>query len=124
MPFPSSRESGSAWFARALATHPYLRRLAFSIACWSGVVVLESSQVFVSDASRGYVLPSLHYVAWAVFNWFALALLTPTIYGLGWRYPVTGSRWAWRFVFPHAALCLACLFTQAICRGLRDGFTH
>lgn len=111
-------ESDPARVGRSPATRQYLRQLAFAIACWSGIILLESSQVFVSDASRGYVLPSIHYLAWAVFNWFALALLTPLIYDLGWRYPVTGSNWAWRILFPHAIVCLGCMVTQALCRGI------
>jgi hypothetical protein len=118
MPFPSPLESDPAGFVRSPAARQLLRRLAFGIACWSGVVILESSQVFVSDASRGYVLPSVHYLAWAVFNWFGLALLTPVIYELGRRYPVTGARWAWRILFPHAVACFAYMVTQAICRGI------
>lgn len=114
----SPLESGPARLLPSLATHQYLRRLAFALACWSGIVVLESSQVFVSDASRGHVFPSIHYLAWAVFNWFALALLTPLIYELGRRYPVTGPNWAWRIVFPHAVVCLACMAAQAVCRGI------
>jgi len=114
----SPLESDPARALRPPATHQYLRRLAFAIACWSGVVLLESSQVFVSDASRGHVFPSIHYFAWAVFNWFALAVLTPLIYELGRRYPVAGSNWAWRVFFPHAFVCVACMVTQAICRGI------
>lgn len=105
-------------FSVSPPTHRYLRQLAFAIACWSGVVLLESSEVFVSDASRNIVLPSTHYLAWAAFNWFALALLTPLIYELGRRYPVTGSNWASRILFPHAVACLTCLLMQALCRGI------
>ena len=114
----SPLESDPAWTLRSPVTHRYLRQLAFAIACWSGIVLLESSQVFVSDASRGLVLPSTHYLAWAVFNWFALALLTPLIYELGRRYPITGPHWAWRILFPHAIGCLACMVVQAVCRGI------
>ena len=118
MPFLSALESDPARFLQPPGAHQYLRQLVFAIACWSGIVVLESGQVFVADASRGHVLPSMHYLAWAVFNWFGLALLTPLIYELGLRYPVTGTNWAWRILFPHAIACFACMVTQAICRGI------
>jgi two-component system, LytTR family, sensor kinase len=110
-----SEPPGLSWLP---TPRQYLRLLAFAVLCWSGVVVLESSEVFVSDASRGYVLPSIHYLAWAVFNWYVLALVTPLIYELGRRYPVTGPNWAARLVFPHAVACLACMIMQAIGRGI------
>jgi two-component system LytT family sensor kinase len=98
--------------------HTYLRQLGFSAICWAGVVVIESSQVFVADATRGYVLPSVHYIGWAVFNWYALALLTPHIYDFARRYPITGSNWAGRLVFPHTLVCIACMILQAVFRGI------
>jgi two-component system LytT family sensor kinase len=101
------------------ATAPvYLRRLVVSLLCWAGIVLLESSQVFMTDASRGYVLPSMHYLAWAVFNWYVFALLTPLIYNLGLRYPITGRNWALRVFFPHAIACFGCMFVQAVGRGI------
>jgi two-component system, LytTR family, sensor kinase len=96
----------------------YARRLAFALLCWSGVVLLESSQVFVSDISNRISLPPVHYLAWAIFNWYALALLTPLIYELGHRYPITGPEWPKRIIFPHAVACLACLAVQALGRGI------
>jgi two-component system LytT family sensor kinase len=103
---------------RLPAAREYLQQLAPAILCWVGVIVLESGQVFVSDASRGFVLPSVHYIAWASFNWYALALLTPLIYHLARRYPITGSNWAVHLIFPHALACVGCLITQAIFRGI------
>jgi two-component system, LytTR family, sensor kinase len=107
---------------RASFQHPtvrkYLGQLAFSILCWTGVVALESSYVFVFDAARGNFLPANHYLAWASFNWFALALLTPVVYELGRRYSVTGPNWARYIFFPHATACLGWLITQALCRGI------
>ena len=41
----------------------YLRHLPLSLLCWTGYILLESSEVFVGDASRGYVLPAVHYLA-------------------------------------------------------------
>ena len=96
----------------------YARRLAFALLCWSGVVLLESSQVFVSDVSNRVILPPVHYLAWAVFNWYAMALLTPLVYELGRRYPITGPEWPTRIIFPHAVACLACLSAQALGRGI------
>ncbi len=101
------------------ATAPvYLHRLVVSLLCWAGIVLLESSQVFMTDASRGYVLPSMHYLAWAVFNWYVFALLTPLIYDLGLRYPITGRNWALRVFFPHAIACFGCMLVQAVGRGI------
>jgi hypothetical protein len=113
---PLESDPSGAW--RPPGRHQYLRQLAFASACWSALVLLESSQVFVADASKGYVLPSLHYLTWALFNWFALALLTPLVYELGRRYPITGANWAWRIVVPHAIACVAWMVTQAMCRGV------
>ncbi len=96
----------------------YLRRLPLSLLCWTGVVLLESSQVFVGDASRGYILPTLHYLAWAIFNWYFFALISPLIYELGMRYPIVGQHWVRRIFVPHALACIACLIIQAVCRGI------
>ncbi|WP_348265141.1 histidine kinase [Telmatobacter sp. DSM 110680] len=102
-----------------LGTAPvYLRRLVVSILCWTGVVLLESSQVFMNDAARGYVLPSMHYIAWAVFNWYVYAALTPLIFELGLRYPITGRNWAVHLIVPHALACVGLMVVQAICRGI------
>lgn len=95
----------------------YFRRLPLSLLCWTGIILLEASQVFVGDASHGYVLPSLHYLAWPIFNWCVLALVSPLIYELGLRWPIVGSQWVRRVFVPHALVCVACLITQAICRG-------
>ncbi len=96
----------------------YLRRLAISVACWGTVMLLEASVVLLNDASKGIILPITHYLAWATFNCYLLALLTPAIYELGRRYPITGTKWAQHLLFPHAVACLAWLATQAICRGI------
>ena len=98
-------------------TDQYSRRLAFALLCWGSVVLLEGSQVFVSDVSNGIALPSVHYLAWAVFNWYVLALLTPMIYELGRRYPITGPERLTHIALPHAAACVACLVVQALGRG-------
>ena len=118
MPIVSPVKSDPAMVLRPSAADQYLKQLAFAILYWSGVVVLESSQVFVSDAARGHILPSTHYLAWAIFNWFALALLTPLIYELGRRYPITGPSWARHIFFPHAIACLVCIVAQTIGRGI------
>ena len=96
----------------------YLRRLPLSLLCWSGIILLESSQVFVDDATRGYILPTTHYLAWAIFNWYIFALISPLIYALGLRYPIVGPHWVRRVFLPHALVCIACLQAQAICRGI------
>jgi len=118
MPILWPPESIPARYWRSPASHQYLGQLPFAIVCWSSVVALESSYVFVFDAAGGNILPAAHYLVWASFNWFALALLTPLIYDLGRRYPITGANWARYIFFPHAFACLGCLITQAVCRGI------
>jgi two-component system LytT family sensor kinase len=118
MPNLSKLVPDPARLLRPPASREYLRRFVFAVVCWSGVVFLESSQVFVGDASRGNILPSIHYLAWATFNWYGLTLLTPFIYELGWRYPIHGPNWALRLISPHAVACLLCMFTQAVFRGV------
>lgn len=95
----------------------YLRRLPLALLCWTGIVLLEASQVFVGDASRGYVLPSLHYLAWPIFNWCIFAFLSPFIYELGLRYPIVGEHWVRRVLVPHALVCIGCLIAQGVFRG-------
>lgn len=96
----------------------YLRHLPLSLLLWTGIVFLEGSQVFVDDASRGYVLPTLHYLVWPIFNWYIFALISPLLYELGLRYPIVGSHWVRRVFLPHALVCIACLITQAVFRGI------
>jgi len=96
----------------------YLHVLPISVLCWSAVAILEGGQVFVGDAAHGTFLPPVHYIAWAFFNWYGLALLTPLAYQLARRYPVTGSNWALALVFPHLAGCMVWLGSGAVLRGL------
>jgi two-component system, LytTR family, sensor kinase len=103
---------------RSGTLHLYLRLLPLSLLCWAGVVLLESAQVFVNDAAHGYTLDTSHYLAWAVFNWYILALLTPLIYQLGLRYPIAGPKWGAHLFFPHAIACISCMAVQAFFRGL------
>ena len=103
---------------RLPAARDYLQWLAPAILCWMGVIILESGQVFVGDATHDNVLPSIHYIAWATFNWYALALLTPLVYYLGLRYSITGPNWAVHLIFPHALTCVLCMVTQAAFRGI------
>ena len=114
----SQLPTAPARFLQQPAAQKYLGQLAFAILCWTGVVAIESSYVFVFDAARGNFLPAIHYLAWASFNWFALALLTPLVYDLGRRYSITGPNWARFILFPHAFACLGWLIAQALCRGI------
>jgi hypothetical protein len=95
----------------------YLRQLALSALCWSGVIILEASQVFAADAPWGRTLPAIHYLAWATFNWFVFVPLTPLIFQLGERYPIIGPKWSAHIIYPHVLTCLSCLFVQALARG-------
>lgn len=99
------------------AARDYLQQLAPAILCWLGIIVFESGLVFVSDASDSNILPFAHYLSWASFNWYALALLTPLIYHLARRYPIAGPNWARHLIFPHMLACIACLLIQAVARG-------
>ena len=108
-PFQDNRNGG---LVRA-----YVRRLPLALLCWTGIVLLEASQVFVNDASRGYVLSTLHYLAWPIFNWCIFALLSPFIYELGLRYPIVGQHWVRRVLMPHALVCIGCLIAQGVFRG-------
>jgi len=96
----------------------YLRQLALSVLCWSGVIALEASQVFAADASLVRSMPVLHYIIWPVLNWFVMVLLTPLIFQLGERYPVVGPNWSRHIFYPHAIACAGCLFVQGRARGL------
>jgi two-component system, LytTR family, sensor kinase len=96
----------------------YFRCLPLSLLCWTGYVLLESSEVFVGDASRGNMLPTAHYLSWAIFNWYIFAFLTPFIYQLGLRYPITGPNWPMRAIFPHAVACIGWMMAQAVSRGI------
>jgi two-component system LytT family sensor kinase len=118
MPILWPPESIPARYWRSPASHQYLGQLPFAIVCWSSVAALESSYVFVFDAAGGNILPATHYLVWASFNWFALALLTPLIYDLGRRYPITGANGARYIFFPHTFACLGCMIMQAVCRGM------
>ena len=118
MPFSLRLRSLASDVRGATVAQLYLRYLPLSLLCWAGVVVLESSQVFVGDASRGYVLPTVHYLAWAVFNWYVFALVSPLIYQLGLRYPLTGPNWVRHLLYPHAIACFGCMLTQAVFRGI------
>ena len=72
----------------------------------------------MNDAALGNILPSMHYIAWAVFNWYLYALVSPLIFALGLRYPITGRNWALHLIFPHALACLGLMVAQAVCRGI------
>ena len=112
IPFPAT-----ALTPVVTARQRYLRQLALSILCWSGVILLEASTVFAADLPWHRNLPAVHYLAWATFNWFLMIPLTPLIYQLGERYPIVGPRWASHLIEPHALVCFACLAIQALGRG-------
>jgi two-component system LytT family sensor kinase len=118
----SSTLSATALTPVLTARRRYLRQLAFSILCWSGVILLEASTVFAADLPWHRNLPAVHYIAWAAFNWFVMIPLTPLIYQLGDRYPIVGPRWASHLIEPHALVCFGCLFIQALGRGSAGWF--
>ena len=119
LPIPSN----TAWLPKRPALHIYLGHLVISLICWTGVVILESFQVFMEDAAKGEILSPSHYLIWASFNWFAWALLTPLIFDLARRYPFTMSNWSGRIIFPHALACGTCVSIQAVLRGVA-GWTY
>jgi hypothetical protein len=114
----SSPFSGTAITPVLTIRERYLRQLAFSVLCWSGVIILEASQVFASDVFWGRRMSSVHYIAWATFNWFVMVPLTPLIYQLGERYPIVGPKWSTNILYPHISACFGCLATQALGRGV------
>lgn len=113
----SSPISGAAFGPVAMTRQRYLRLLAFSVLGWSGIIILEASQVFAADVEWGRGLPAVHYIAWATFNWFVMVPLTPLIYQLGERYPIVGPRWSTHLIEPHGLMCFVCLSAQALGRG-------
>jgi two-component system, LytTR family, sensor kinase len=113
----SATFSGTALAPVLTARRRYLRQLAFSVLCWSGVIILEASQVFAGDVFWARRMPAVHYLAWASFNWFVLVPLTPLIYQLGERYPILGPKWSANIIYPHVVACVGCLATQALARG-------
>lgn len=114
----SSQFSGIADTPVLSARQRYLRLLAFSVLCWSGVILLEAIEVYGADSSMNRHMPAMHYIAWATFNWFVMVPLTPLIYELGERYPILGPKWSTHIIHPHVLACAACLVTQAFGRGV------
>src|SRR5215469_2437044 len=114
----SYRISGTPLAPGLTARQRYLRLLAFSVLCWSGVIILEASEVFAADVAMARHMPAVHYIAWAAFNWFVMVLLTPLIFQLGERYPIVGPKWTTNIVYPHAVTCISCLVAQALGRGV------
>lgn len=96
----------------------YLRQLALSVLFWSGVIILEATQVFAADRAMARSMPAIHYIAWATFNWFAMVPLSPLIFQLGERYPILGPGRGRHIIYPHAFACAGCLFVQAFARGI------
>lgn len=113
----SSQFSSTAFGPELISRQRYLRQFALAVLCWSGVIILEASQVFASDRAMAHYMPALHYIAWATFNWFVMVPLTPLIYELGERYPLLGPRWSKNVIYPHTLICAGCLMAQAIGRG-------
>ncbi|HEV2578213.1 MAG TPA: histidine kinase [Acidobacteriaceae bacterium] len=113
----SSSFPGAAFGPRVTSRQRYLRQLAFSVLCWSGLIILEASQVFAADVPLGRQLPFVHYLAWAAFNWFVMVPLTPLIYQLGEHYPIVGPKWTTHLIKPHAFGFFVCLGAQALGRG-------
>ena len=114
----SSKFSDTVFGPELTSRQRYLRQLALSVLCWSGIIVLEASQVYASDVSMGHHMPTLHYFAWATFNWFVMVPLTPLIFQLGERYPIFGPNGGRHIFFPHSVTCAGCLFAQGLARGV------
>lgn len=114
----SPQFSGAAPGPEPTPRQRYLRLLALSVLCWGGLIIFEGSEVYASDVAMGRHMPAIHYIAWATFNWFVMVPLTPLIYELGERYPILGPKWITHIIHPHILACVACLFTQALGRGV------
>ena len=81
------------------------------------MVILEGGQFLVLDAMHGYVLPLFHYFIWAAIGWYTWAFLTPFVFAIARRYPITRSNWAERVIVPHALVCVVCACIQAVLDG-------
>jgi two-component system LytT family sensor kinase len=108
---------GKAWLPSLPTFHVYLQQLLISIAAWTGMVILEGGQFLVLDAMHGYVLPLFHYFIWAAIGWYTWAFLTPFVFAIARRYPITRSNWAERVIVPHALVCVVCACIQAVLDG-------
>jgi two-component system LytT family sensor kinase len=96
----------------------YVRQLPVAMSWWTVMVVLESAQVLLLDAHRGYVLPLSHYFIWSGIEWYSWALLTPLILYVARCYPITKSNWVQRILFPHALMACVCICMQAVLSGV------
>lgn len=116
-PSPSS-VAPEAWTSSRPRLDAYFAQLRISIACWTGVVLLESGLVLIADATRGYILPLSHYLIWAAFNWYGWAFLAPAVFTLARRYPITKANWQQRIFVPHLVACIGCVWIQVVLRGV------
>ena len=107
----------SAWIPRAPVFLVYLRQVAVSAVGWTAMVVLEATQILLSDASHGNILPLFHYFIWAAFNWYSWALLTPFVLAIARHYPLTRQTWAERILFPHLPACILFVGLHSVLRG-------
>ena len=96
----------------------YVRQLPAALSWWTVMVVLESAQVLLLDAHKGYILPLSHYFIWSGIEWYSWALLTPLILSVARRYPFTKSNWVQRILFPHALMAVAFMCMQAVLSGV------
>jgi two-component system, LytTR family, sensor kinase len=109
--------TSSRWLPQNFTLRAYIQQLPVSFALWSVVVALEGGQVFMNDATSGFILPLHHYLVWAGLDWYPWALLTPLVLALAVRYPLTRFNWPQRILYPHAIACIACVGTEAVLRG-------
>jgi two-component system LytT family sensor kinase len=116
-PSPSS-PAPEAWTSSRPRLDAYLSQLRISIACWTGVVGIESGLVLIADVTHGYILPLSHYLIWAAFNWYGWVFLTPAVFTLARRYPITRANWRQRILNPHLVACVGCVWIQVVLRGV------
>jgi two-component system LytT family sensor kinase len=116
-PAPSLGDERTQYVGK-LTLRDYVRQLPIAVSWWTVMVLLESAQVLLLDAHRGYVLPLSHYFIWSGIEWYSWALLTPLILSVARRYPFTKADWVQRILFPHALMALACMCMQAVLSGV------
>lgn len=114
-PFPGYEETRRIG---SLTLRDYLYQLPVALSWWTAMVLLEAGQILLFDAHRGYILSLSHYFIWAGIEWYSWALLSPAIFYVARRYPITRTNWVQRIFFPHAPMAGLCVCLQAILHGI------
>lgn len=94
----------------------YARLYGISFGCWTAIAALLGAQFFVSDREQNNYLPILHYVIWPGLQCYSWALLTPFVFALYRKFPLTRMHWFQRsLLYVLVTAVLACM--QAVLEG-------